>query len=110
MFGNFLGFPGGTVGSCGGYMAVRFHQLQTLDQLSGRPRILREAGEARRERIVPDLLNLLYLACVLTEVCARKSCMSEPVTPWRGYGKGNRTRCIFFVYFRKLSKTTFTDG
>jgi hypothetical protein len=91
-------------------MAVRFHQLQTLDQLSGRPRILREAGEAGREKTVPDLLILLYLACVLTEVCARKTCMPEPVITWRGYGKENRTRCIFFVYFRKLSKTTYADG
>jgi hypothetical protein len=49
MSGNFLGFTGRTVGSCGGYMAARFHQLQTLDQLSGRPRSLREAEEAGKE-------------------------------------------------------------
>ncbi len=30
-------------------MAARFHQLQTLDQLSGRPRSLREAEEAGKE-------------------------------------------------------------
>jgi hypothetical protein len=62
------------MGSCGGYMAVRFHQLQTLDQLSGRPRILREAGEAGREKKnSARLLNLLYQAFVLTEVRARKT-------------------------------------
>jgi hypothetical protein len=52
-------------------MAVRSHQLQTLDQLSGRPRILREVEEAGRERKVPDMLILLYLSCVQMEVCAK---------------------------------------
>ncbi len=77
MFGNFLGFPGGTKGSCGGYNAERVHQLQTLDQLSGRPRILREAAEARRERTLPDCYNLLYPACVPRDACTRESCMTE---------------------------------
>jgi hypothetical protein len=54
-------------------MAVRFHQLQTLDQLSGRPRSLREAVEAGREKNSARLLNLLYQAIELTEVRARKT-------------------------------------
>jgi hypothetical protein len=66
MFGNFLGFPDGTKGSCGGYMADSVHQLQTLDQLSGRPRNLREAGEARRKRTTAIFL----LQPVLPSLCA----------------------------------------
>ncbi len=73
MFGNFLGFPGGTKGSCDGYMVERVHQLQTLDQLSGRPRILREAGEARRERTLPDLLQ-----SVIPSLCA-KGCVCKRI-------------------------------
>ncbi len=66
MFGNFLGFPVGTKGSCGGYMVNSVHQLQILDQLSSRPRNLREAGEARR-KITTAIFLLLP---VLTGLCA----------------------------------------
>ncbi len=53
------------MGSCGGYMAARFHQLQTLYQFSGRPRSLREAGEAGKKKqirrtAVPDCKNFFY--------------------------------------------------
>ncbi len=68
MSGNFLGFPKGTMGSCGGYMVVCFHQLQTLDQLSGRPRILREAGEARREKN-----SASFVTSVIPSLCANGS-------------------------------------
>ncbi len=71
MFGNFLGFPVGSEGSCGGYMADSDHQLQTLDQLSGRPRNLREAGEAKRKRTTAIFLflpvfnrSLYHVICV----------------------------------------------
>jgi hypothetical protein len=58
MFGNFLGFPVGSEGSRGGYMADSVHQLQTLDQLSGRPRNLHEASEAKRKRTTAIFLFL----------------------------------------------------
>jgi hypothetical protein len=98
MFGNFLGFPGGTEGSCGGYMVDRVHQLQTLDQLSGRPRNLREAGEARRERtLLYFCYNLLYPAYVPRDACTRGSCISVSCDAVEGVKVMKRNK-FFFLF------------
>ncbi len=102
MFGNFLGFPGGTKGSCGGYMADSVHQLQTLDQLSGRPRNLREAGEARRRK------QLLYFSynlftqpmCHVIRVTV-ESCLSVQSECCGGVTVMKQIKLFFFCLLRK---------
>ncbi len=76
------------MGSCGGYMAVRSHHLQTLDQLLGRPRILREVGEARRER-----KSARYVNTVIPSLCANGSvCKKNVHVETGGTVKKNKTR------------------
>jgi hypothetical protein len=69
MFGNFLSFPVGSEGSRGGYKADSDHQLQTLDQLSGRPRNSREAGEARKRTTAIFLLLPIFNRPMYRVVC-----------------------------------------
>jgi hypothetical protein len=92
MFGNFLGFRVGTEGSRGGYVADGFHQLQTLDQLAGRPSMFLEAGEAKRkETTIVFLCYYLYIFYPTVAPCDM------------GY-KGIMTYCFLSVYYNERLK------
>ncbi len=90
-------------------MEARFHQLQTLDQLSGRPRSLREAEEAgketttRRQQQCLTVKFFLYRAIVLATVRAREAVhagTSDLVVMVKKKKKTGQGVVFFLIYYR----------